>query len=79
MKSNWKFKVHLILKILAKIKYMNMVNVISTTELVVFKVLNVLSLFNQKQYMPGKQDLRLLHVNVFSLLLMCLMILPRFS
>lgn len=50
---------------------MNMVHIISTTELVVFKVLNVLSLFNQKQYMPGKQDLRLLHVNVFSLLLMC--------
>lgn len=54
-------------------------HVISTTKVVVFKVLNTLSLFNQKQYMPGKQDLRLLHVNVFPLLLVCLMILPRFS
>lgn len=54
-------------------------HVISTTKVVVFKVLNTLSLFNQKQYMPGKRDLRLLHVNVFPLLLVCLMILPRFS
>lgn len=61
------------------LKYINVMHVISTTKVVVFKVLNTLSLFNQKQYMPGKQDLRLLHVNVFPLLLVCLMILPRFS